>query len=211
MSQTFPLEATPENAKVLSAIVHNAIQDDLGSPETSCRSFGNPVIVAGPKDLPSKDNNRPQARRLQSFNGAKFSASDSTRVIRRITNGRQIAFPVGILGMCVRDDAFWAINIGSLAAPTLTVTTTGTGDDTVKTISLGALAGVAAVLEVDQDGKLKSTKERLSFVRWDDGGTIADGTLIQLAYVSGSLTLVFANCSPTTALTGLAAAPSGGG
>ena len=209
MPQTFPLETDQAGARVLSGIIADAVRDDLGNVQTGVNIGGTPVVCGGPKDLPCKDQNRPQLRRLKKFNGAAFSDSESTRLIRRITNGNIIAFPAGILGMCVRDDAFWAINIGSLVAPTLTVTSSGSGDATVKTISRGSSTiGKAAVIEVQNDGTIKSTRERLEFVRWDDGGTIADGTLIQLAYVSGSLTLVYANCSATSGLTGLVASPT---
>ena len=209
MSEEFPLHTDTFGARVLSSVIANAIVDDQGVPSSQVKGYGNSVIVAGPKDMPCKDKNRPQRRRLQKFDGATYSESESTEMIRRITNGRNIAFPVGRLGMCVRDDAFWAINVGSLVAATLTVTSSGSGDDTVKTISRGSSPiGKAAVIEVQDDGAIKSTRERLQFVRWDDGGTIADGTLIQLAYVSGTLTLVAANCAATSGLTGLAASPA---
>lgn len=97
---------------------------------------------------------------------------------------------------------FWAVNIGELAAPTLLVTGT-----TTKLISGFSTSGLAAVLEVQSDGKFKVTNKRLSFVRWDDGDTVQDGTLIQLDYVSGALTIVFANCAPTAGLQGLVTSP----
>jgi hypothetical protein len=209
MTEEFPLHTDTFGARVLSSVIANAIVDNQGVPSSQVKGYGNPVIVAGPKDLPCADNSRPQERRLQDFDGAKFTASDSTQKIRRITNGKQIAWPTGRLGMCVRDDAFWAVNIGSLVAPSITATSSGSGDAMIKTISRGtSTIGKAAVLEVQSDGKLKSTRERLEFIRWDDGTEIADGTLIQLAYVSGSLTLIFANCSATPGLTGLAASPA---
>lgn len=209
MPQTFPLETDQAGARVLSGIIAEAVQDDLGNVRAGVQVRGTPVVCGGPKDLPCKDQNRPQLRRLRKFDGATFSDSESTRLIRRITNGDNIAFPAGPLGMCIRDDAFWAVNIGSLTAPTLTVTSSGSGSTLVKTISGVSTTGKAAVIEVANDGKLRVVNKRLSFVRWDDGGTIADGTLIQLAYVSGSLTMVYANCSATSGLTGLTATPAG--
>lgn len=93
------------------------------------------------------------------------------------------------------ENPFWAVNIGSLAAPTLSVTgTVITGTST---------SGNAAILRLRTDGDMDVTDGRVTFVRLDDGGTIADGTLIQLGIVTRRLTCVFANCGPTTGLTGL--------
>ena len=198
MTEEFPLHTDTFGARVLSSVIANAIVDNQGVPSSQVKGYGNPVIVAGPKELPCADNSRPQERRLQDFDGAKFTESDSTQKIRRITNGNQIAWPTGRLGLCVRDDAFWAVNIGECDAAELLVD----GDE----IS-GASEGIAAVLQVTDEGKLLITDDRLDFVRWDDGDTILDGTMIQLAYVSGSLTLIFANCEPTDGLQELEADP----
>lgn len=109
------------------------------------------------------------------------------------------------IGFAISDSKpFWAVNIGELAAPTLLVTGT-----TTKLISGMSTSGRAAALEMQSDGKFKVTNQRLSFVRMDDGDTIQDGTLIQLDYVSGALTLMFANCAPTTGLQGLTLTPAG--
>jgi hypothetical protein len=138
---------------------------------------------------------------MHTIDGAAWKDENTAEPIRLISNGLQIAAPIAGVGLCVRDDAFWAVNIGSLAAPTITVS------GTPKLITGASTSGKAAVLEVTEDGDLRVTTKRLRFVRRDDGGTIADGTLIQLAYVSGSLTIVHANCGPKAGLTGLPADP----
>jgi len=89
--------------------------------------------------------------------------------------------------------AAWAVNIGSLASATHPLT--------------GEASGVAAVLRVKDDGDLEITDDRRDFVRRDASGTIADGTLIQLASVSGRLTIVWADCEPHASLTGLDPTP----
>ena len=89
---------------------------------------------------------------------------------------------------------YWAVNIGSLAVPVLTVT-----DGVVS----GATTGTAALFTRNAAGKIKVSNGRQQFERYSDGGTIADGTLIQLDNVSGKITIVYANCSPTPGLTGL--------
>lgn len=93
---------------------------------------------------------------------------------------------------------YWAVNIGTLAAPVLTV------EDGV--IS-GKTTGTAAILKKEPGGGLEVTSGRQSFERYADGDEIADGTLIQLDSVNGKITIVFANCSPTTGLTGLDPTP----
>jgi hypothetical protein len=47
----------------------------------------------------------------------------------------------------------------------------------------------------------------LNFVRRDEADIIADGTLIQLAYVSGTLTIVWASCDSHADLEGLDPTP----
>ena len=203
------VQTDDQGARILSRLIRENADSStvIASPQTAAPNAGN-IVVAEPVELPSKDpegvvNNRT----IRSLNGATWSDTGQGVPVRRITNGRQLAFPVANLGRCVVDGAFWAINIGSLAAPTLTITSTGSGSTLSKTISGVSTSGIAAVLEVQSDGNLKSTADRLAFVRWDDGGTIADGTLIQLGYVSGTLTLLFANCAATSGLTGLTASP----
>jgi len=93
---------------------------------------------------------------------------------------------------------YWAVNIGSLAAPVLSVS-----DGVIS----GKTEGVAGTMTRDADGKLKVTNGRQPFERYADGDAIADGTLIQLDTVSGKVTIVFANCSPTPGLTGLDPTP----
>lgn len=93
---------------------------------------------------------------------------------------------------------FWAVNIGSCAAPSLSVSTG---------VITGQSSGVAALLSGVTFTRAEVTDGRESFMRMDDGGIIADGTLIQLQRVSGKMCCVFANCSPTTGLTGLEEEP----
>lgn len=93
---------------------------------------------------------------------------------------------------------FWAVNIGSCAAPSLSVSTG---------VITGQSSGVAALLSGVTFTRAEVTDGREAFMRMDDGGVIADGTLIQLQRVSGKMCCVFANCDPTDGLTGLEAEP----
>lgn len=93
---------------------------------------------------------------------------------------------------------YWAVNIGTLAVPTLSV---------VDGVISGKTTGVAAILDRQADGRPKVTDRRESFERYSDGDEIADGTLIQLDNVSGKITIVFANCEPTPGLQGLELEP----
>lgn len=93
---------------------------------------------------------------------------------------------------------YWAVNIGTLAAPTLSV---------ASGVVSGKTTGTAALFTRQPDGKIKVSNDRQSFERYSDGGTIADGTLIQLDNVNGKITIVFANCDPTAGLTGLDPTP----
>lgn len=87
----------------------------------------------------------------------------------------------------------WAVNIGSLAAATHPLT--------------GHSTGVAGLFAYSGDD-LVTTDARRSFIRRDThGGTIADGTLIQLDIVSGKLSIVWADCDSHEDLEGLEAAP----
>lgn len=87
----------------------------------------------------------------------------------------------------------WAVNIGSLAAATHPLT--------------GHSTGVAGLLANSGDD-LVTTDARRSFIRRDTGGgTIADGTLIQLDIVSGKLSIVWADCDSHADLEGLEAVP----
>lgn len=93
---------------------------------------------------------------------------------------------------------FWAVNIGTCSAPSLSVTTD---------VITGQTTGIAAVLSGVKFDRAEVTDAREEFMRMDDGGEIEDGTLIQLQRVSGKLCCVFANCGPTVGLTGLDEAP----
>jgi hypothetical protein len=130
---------------------------------------------------------------LWTIDGGDWSNLRQPQTIRHVSNGRQIAIPVGHAGLCVQDAAFWAVNIGTLDAATHPLT--------------GHSTGVAAVLDPDADGDLVITDARLDFIRRDSQGEIPDGTLIQLAWISGSLTIVWADCEPHDDLTGLEAEP----
>lgn len=94
---------------------------------------------------------------------------------------------------------FWAVNIGSCAAPSLSV---------ASDVVTGQTTGVAAIFAGVTFTRAEVTDARQTFMRMDDGGTIADGTIIQLQNVSGKMCCVFANCGPTTGLTGLEAEPA---
>lgn len=92
----------------------------------------------------------------------------------------------------------WAVNIGACAAPSLSV---------AAGVITGQSSGIAALLSGVTFTRADVTDGRETFMRMDDGGAIADGTLIQLQRVSGKMCCVFANCAPTTGLTGLEADP----
>lgn len=199
----YTVETDLFGARVLKGLIDGAAVEDQGIPVPTHQGSGNPVIVGSPAVFPCDDNETAKRRRLHSRAGRVWSPSDNASPVRRIGNGRQIAWPVGRHGLCVQDAAFWAVNVGDLDAPTLSVT----GD----VLSGAATTGIAAVLEVTDTGDFRISNRRLQFVRWDDGGTILDGTLIQLAYVSGTLTCVYANCDITTGLDGLESNPEGSG
>lgn len=129
---------------------------------------------------------------LWTLDGEAFSDLKSAEPVRLITNGRQIALPVSGIGLCVADAAFWAVNVGSLPGATHPLT--------------GHSIGRAALLRILPNGNLEVTEERADFVHRDNN-TVQDGTLIQLSYVSGSLTIVWAACGSHASLTGLSAEP----
>jgi hypothetical protein len=146
--------------------------------------------VAAPTEFPSKQpEGFTKTRTLRKLNISTWDDTGQPATVRVLTNGNQIAWPVGQHGLCVQDSAFWAVNIGSLAAATNPLT--------------GHATGNAGVLEQDTSGNLTITSKRLTFIRRDASGTIDDGTLIQLAYVSGTLTIVWADCTSHASLTGL--------
>lgn len=201
MTNPVTVRTSIDRARTLARMIDNAY-DGNANGEQPRRPSGNlsPVIVAEASEVPTEDpEGFVNPRTLRQLNGATWEDTGQSLPVRRLTNGRQIAVPVGLHGFCVRDDAFWAVNVGTSAAPTITVS--------AGVISGMSSSGVAAVLKTRSDGKLEVTDDRLTYSRLDDGGSIEDGTLIQLAYVSGNLTCVHANCGPTTGLTGLEATP----
>jgi len=195
MSKLRPIVTDDAGARVLSSLIAGAAVEDAGTLNTRNRSAGNAVIVAGPEEFPGEDpDGTVNSRTIYCLQGDTWEDQTQAMPVRRISDGRQIAWPVGRHGLCVQDPAFWAVNIGSLAAATHPLT--------------GHSEGVAAVLQPNSDGDLEITDGRLDFVRRDPNGSIADGTLIQLAYVSGTLTIVWADCAPHADLEGLEAEPS---
>jgi hypothetical protein len=130
---------------------------------------------------------------LWTLSGDEFEDLKTAEPVRLITNGKQIALPVAGVGLCVVDPEFWAVNIGTLLPATHPLT--------------GHRTGRAAVLELNDEGDLIITDKRLDFIRRDASGDIEDGTLITLGYVSGSLTIKWADCQPHEDLEGLEADP----
>jgi hypothetical protein len=130
---------------------------------------------------------------LWTMSGEEFEDLKTAEPVRLVTNGKQIALPVAGVGLCVVDPEFWAINIGTLLPATHPLT--------------GHRTGRAAVLELNDEGDLIITDKRLDFIRRDASGDIEDGTLITLGYVSGSLTIKWADCQPHEDLEGLEANP----
>ena len=190
MSEYQPVLADETGARALSALIAGYSESVEAGTAPQYRSVASPVIVAEPTEFPSEDpEGTVKARNLRLLNGATWDDTKQPVNVRKITNGRQIAWPVGRHGLCVQDQAFWAVNIGSLAAATNPLT--------------GHTTGNAAVLESDSSGNLTIKSARLEFVRRDASGTIDDGTLIQLAYVSGTLTIVWADCTSHADLEGL--------
>lgn len=184
---------TDVDSRRLRTVLDDADVSTAGSLKTPETEFQIPVVVAGPTEFPSEDpdgtvNDRP----LRELNGIEWADTVQPVPVRRITNGNQIAWPVGANGLCVQDVTFWAVNVGSLAAATHPLT--------------GHSEGVAAVLAVKDDGDLEITDARLDFVN-RDGNAVADGTLIQLQYCSGTLTIVWAACEAHEDLEGLEVAP----
>lgn len=109
---------------------------------------------------------------------------------------RQFAFPRRQQRAVVAtgdNTLIWAVNIGSLAPATHPLT--------------GHSTGVAGLFQTNSSGNLETTNGRKSFIRRDMSGTIADGTLIQLDYVSGRLTIVWADCSSHVSIEAQVTAP----
>lgn len=181
---------TDVDTRRLRTVLDDADVGNSGTLLTLGSEFAIPVIVAEPSEFPAEDpdgtvNDRP----LRELNGIEWSDTVQPVPVRRITNGNQIAWPVGLNGLCVQDTEFWAVNIGTLAAATHPLT--------------GHAQGTAAVLKVTAGGDLEISADRLDFVRRDASGTVADGTLITLGYVSGTLTIKWADCASHPDLEGL--------
>ena len=178
-----PVYTDEAGARDLAAMLGEFSGTSGGQTRSAAPTFGTPVIVAEPAEFPSADpDGVVNTRTIRQINGNEWADTQQPLPVRKISNGRQIAIPCGRHGLCVQDSAFWAVNIGILNPATHPLT--------------GHAEGVAAVLAVKDDGTLDIKDDRLDFVRRDDGDRIADGTLIQLAYVSGTLTIVWANCEP---------------
>ena len=165
------------------------------SADAQRRTGGLHAVVLQPADVLATQtwNTAELDATLWAIDAGDWADQRQPAKIRHISNGRQIAIPVGNAGLCVQDSAFWGVNIGTLAAATHPLT--------------GHSTGRAAILDLDNTGDLVLTDDRLDFVRRDSQGEIADGTLIQLAWVSGSLTIVWADCDAHAALEGLEANP----
>lgn len=174
---------TDVDSRRLRTVLDDADVTRSGALRTAETEFQIPVIVAGPTEFPAEDpdgtvNDRP----LRQLSGTTWADTVQPVPVRKISAGNQIAWPVGANGLCVQDPVFWAVNIGTLDPATHPLT--------------GHAEGVAAVLAVKDDGNLEITDQRLDFVRRDNAEIIADGTLIQLGYCSGTLTIVWAACEP---------------
>jgi hypothetical protein len=130
---------------------------------------------------------------IHTIDGDEWKDEKTASPIRLVTNGKQIALPVAGVGLCVVDSEFWAVNIGTLLPATHPLT--------------GHRVGRAAVLELNSEGDLEITDDRLDFIRRDASGEIEDGTLITLGHVSGSLTIKWADCTSHEDLEGLEANP----
>jgi hypothetical protein len=184
MTTQFELQTTVDRARTLRRLIDDAQESSgVGDARKSPVGGNTAVVVAEPAEFPAEDpDGTVKQRSLRQLNGGDWEDTGQSQDVRRISNGRQIAWRVGSHGLCVQDSVFWAVNIGSLAAATHPLT--------------GHSEGVAAVLKVLDNGNLEITDDRLDFVRRDSAGAIADGTLIQLAYVSGTLTIVWADCEP---------------
>lgn len=130
---------------------------------------------------------------LWTLSGDEWEDLKAAEPVRLVTNGKQIALPVSGVGLCIADSEFWAINIGTLSAASHPLN--------------GHATGRAAVLEMNDEGDLVITNKRLDFIRRDRSGGVADGTLITLGYVSGSLTIKWADCEAHDDLKGLQADP----
>lgn len=195
MTTPVTLRTSVDRARILGRMIDSA-QDgsNIGDPRKAPIGGNNPVVVAEAIEFPAEDpDGVVKQRTLRKRNGATWEDTGQSISVQRLSNGRQIAWPVGAHGFCVQDTAFWAVNIGSLAAATHPLT--------------GHAEGVAGVLKVLATGNLEITDDRLDFVRRDASGAIEDGTLIQLAYVSGTLTIVWADCEPHADLEGLDPTP----
>lgn len=193
MTQLRPVYTDDAGALALAALIGDAAGSSGGQTRSAPATFGTPVIVAEPTEFPSADpDGTVNNRTLQQIDGDEWADSGQPMPVRRISAGRQIAVPCGRHGLCVQDATFWAVNVGTLAAATHPLT--------------GHSEGVAAVLGVKTDGDLEITDGRLPFVN-RDGNAVSDGTLIQLQYCSGTLTIVWAACEAHAALEGLEVAP----
>lgn len=139
------------------------------------------VAVASVAVIAIDDNLGAVAGQWEAGNGGHFLAVDAK-------NARNIVAVVLLRGYPI-----WAVNIGSLAPATHPLT--------------GHSTGVAGLFRTNSSGNLETTNGRKSFIRRDMSGTIADGTLIQLDYVSGRLTIVWADCSSHVSIEAQVTAP----
>jgi hypothetical protein len=183
MTQQVQIQTDIAGARALRKLIREGQTDTLGTIQQTGPAYTSPVIVAGPTEFPSASpEGLTASRTLRQLDGANWTDTGQPATVRVLSNGQQIAWPMGRHGLCVQDSAFWAVNIGML-------------DPASHPLS-GHTEGIAAVLEQQDDGTLTITDKRLDFVRRDEAEIINDGTLIQLAYVSGTLTIVWAACAP---------------
>ena len=193
MTKLVSVQTSIAGARRLRQLIDGTETADLGSLEPAAPLPTGSVVVAAPTELPSEQTEGfTKTRTLRNLNGSTWDDTGQPVPVRVLTNGQQIAWPVGRNGLCVQDTEFWAVNIGTLAPATHPLT--------------GHAEGRAAVLAVKDDGNLEIKADRLDFVRRDtEGGDIEDGTLISLGYVSGTLTIKWADCAPHADLEGLEA------
>ena len=126
-----------------------------------------------------KDEDEPSIVPVINRTGNKFEPGDRATVIELYPN-KYFA-----INECVRRRV---VIIGSLAAPTTAVPTTG----------------LAAGLDYDPTTKeITANDERYIIHNWDDSLTADDGTFAKIEYMEGAWDIYWASCSPKEGFTGL--------
>lgn len=199
------LATTTQRARTLRRLIDAADASSIVGDAVQSQNTSGTALPVRPVDLMRSLNFASEAYDTtiqQPGTEGDWEDTFDSQEVSLVSFGEQIAFNVGGLGMAVHSDAFWAVNVGTTLAATLTIVTEG---DELKIT--GHQVGNAAVIMPHPSGGLRVTTKRLSFANWDEA-QIADGTLILLQYVGGVLSFVGGRCAAIAGLTSLPADPA---